>query len=258
MSQINEQLTQAANKNRELLTVLSRTDYAPPALKQNTAYISDLESQISTTDKELKRFHDTTEQERKDHVAYRDSVMRRFGHKLGGHKGEEKFKSKQEKEEGEFLEAWQREREAQERREALGKALEQAKNQQRNLEADKGRHDQAQEELDKMYNAIFTGPTPDVPGEDDKEQGVYQARDGFNQCQTQLGNDKHAMEALQRANQSLTAAFRDMDEARDSSNMDRFGGGALFDMMERDSLSKGQVKLSECLRASTFSAFHLS
>ena len=250
MSQLNDQLNQAASKNRELLTVLSQTDYAPPALKQNTSYLSDLNSQISSTDKEIKRYHETTEQERKDHVKYRDSVMRRYAHKLGGHKGEEKFKTKQEKEEREFLEAWQREREAQERREALGKALEHAENEKRTLDADASRHDEAQQELDKMYNSIFSGPTPDVPGEDERENGVYQARDWYNQCQTQLGNEKHALEALQRASKSLKAAQFDLDDARSSSNADRFGGGALFDMMERDSLSKGQVELSECLRAS--------
>ena len=249
MSQLSERVAAYAGKNRELLSTLSQTDYAPPALKQNLAYISDLQAQISKTDTEIKRFHAVTEQERKEHTKIRDSVMRKYAHKLGGHKGEEKFKSKQEKEEREFMEAWQREREAQQRREVLGSALEQAEQQKSGQEADKAKHDQAQEELDRMYNSIFSGPTPDVPGEDEMEHAVYQARDWYNQCQTLLGNDKHAMEALQRANQQLAAARRDMDDALSASNVDRFGGGALFDMMERDALSRGQVKLSECLRA---------
>ncbi len=249
MSQLSERVKAYAGKNRELLTTLSQTDYAPPALKQNLTYIADLQSQISKTDAEIKQYHAITEQERKEHTKIRDSVMRKYAYKLGGHKGEEKFKSKQEKEEREFMEAWQREREAQERREALGTALEQAEQQKRSQEADRARHDQAQEELDQMYNSIFSGPTPDVPGEDQMEQAVYQARDWYNQCQTLLGIDKHAMEALQRANQQLTAARRAMDDALSASNMDRFGGGIAFDMMERDALSNGQVRLSECLRA---------
>lgn len=249
MSQLSEQLSQAAGRNRELLAMLSQTDYAPPALKQNQAYINDLQSQISKTDNEIKKFHAVTEQERKEHTKIRDSVARKYLHKLGGSKGEEKFKSKQEKEEREFMEAWQREREAEERRETLGRALEQAEQQKRSQEADKARHDQAQEELDQMYNSIFSGPTPDVPGEDERENAVYQARDWYDQCQTALGNEKHAVDALQRANHQLLAARSDMDDALSASNVDRFGGGALFDMMERDSLSSGQVKLSECLRA---------
>jgi hypothetical protein len=249
MSLLSERLSQAAGKNRELLTTLSKTDYAPPALKQNLAYIGDLQSQIYQTDNEIKKFHAITEQERKEHTKIRDSVARKYLHKLGGSKGEEKFKSKQEKEEREFMEAWQREREAQERQEALGRALEQAEQQKRSQEADKARHDRAQEELDRLYNSIFSGPTPDVPGEDEREHAVYLARDWYNQCQTALGTEKHAMDALQRANQQLSAARREMDDALSASNVDRFGGGALWDMMERDALSRGQVKLSECMRA---------
>ena len=200
MSQLSERLSQAANQNRDLLTILGQTDYAPPALKQNTAYISDLQTQITKTDGELQKLHAVTEDERKDHVSYRDSVMRRYAHKLGGRKGEDKFKSKQEKEEREFLEAWQREREAQERREALGSALEQAQNEKRTLESDEAKHDNAQQELDRMYNSLFSGPTPEVPGEDQKEYQVNQAREWYDQCQTQLRNDQYCMDVLQRAN----------------------------------------------------------
>ena len=249
MSQLSEKLSQAAGRNRELLTTLSQTDYAPPALEQNLTYISDLQTQIYKTDREITNSHVVTERERKEHTNIRDSVARKYLHKLGGNKGEEKFKSKQEKEEREFMEAWQREREAQERREALARALEQAQQQKASQEADKYKHDRAQEELDRMYNSIFSGPTPDVPGEDEREHAVHQARDWYNQCQTALGSEKHAVEALQRANQQLSGARRDMNDGLSASNVDRFGGGALFDMMERDALSKAQVKLSECLRA---------
>lgn len=249
MSQLSQQLHEAAGKNRELLTTLSQTDYAPPALRQNEAYIGDLRKQIAQTDQEIAKFHNITEKERKEHTKIRDSVARKYMHKLGGSKGEEKFKSKQEKEEREFMEAWQREREAQERREALGKALESAEQEKKSQEADKSRHDQAQQELDQMYNSIFSGPTPDVPGEDEREHAVYQAREWYNQCETQMRHEKQAMEALDRAQRQLGAARRDMDDALSASNVDRFGGGALFDMMERDALSRGQVKLSECLRA---------
>ena len=248
MSELSQQLSQAADKNRELLYVLGQTDYAPPASKQNTAYISDLQAQIANTDKELQRLHASTEQERKDHVQYRDSVMRRYAHKLGGHKGQEKFASRQEKEEREFLEAWQREREAQQRREELARALEHGESDKRTLESDKTKHDQAQLELDQMYQSIFSGPTPEVPGEDQMEQAVSQTSSWFQQCQTQRGSDKQATEQLQRATASLSRALGDMNDALDNSNIDRFGGGALFDMMERDALSRGQTNLTQCLR----------
>lgn len=220
---------QAANEYHELRLTLRESDYALPALKQNTSYIADLQSQISSTDKELRSLHEVTEKERKDHVKYRDSVMRRYAHKLGGHKGEDKFTAKQEKEEKEFLEAWQKEREANERREELGRALERAKKEKQTLESDKSKHEQAQSRLDQMYSDIFTGPTPEVPGEDQLEEAVNNALNWYQQCQEQLGRDKHAAECLERAGQSLSYALSDMAASLSASNVDRFGGGALFD-----------------------------
>lgn len=65
MSQLDNTLREAADRNNELLSELSATDFAPSSLKQNTSYISDLKSQIATTDKELARLHQITEDEKK-------------------------------------------------------------------------------------------------------------------------------------------------------------------------------------------------
>lgn len=65
MSQLASSLLQAADQNKELLTILAATDYAPSSLTQNGSYISDLKSQIASTDKQLARLHLTTEDERK-------------------------------------------------------------------------------------------------------------------------------------------------------------------------------------------------
>ena len=65
MSQLDNTLREAADRNTELLTELSQTDFAPSSLKQNIAYISDLKSQITATEKELSKLHQITEDERK-------------------------------------------------------------------------------------------------------------------------------------------------------------------------------------------------
>ena len=246
MSQLDQQLSQAADHNRQLLAILHETDYAPPALKQNSAYIADLQIKISSIDKEITKLHDIIEKERKEHVDYRDSVMKRYAHKVAGKK--ERFAQKQEKEEREFLEAWQREREAQQRREDLTYALENAQKEKPGLEADTKEHNSAQSKLDQLYHSIFGGPTPEVPGEDQMEHTVEQARNWYRQSQTQLGNEEHAAEALQRANQYMSQALNDMNDSLDASDFDRFGGGTLFDAMERSALGKAQNNLTQCLR----------
>jgi hypothetical protein len=50
-SRLIDSLQHAAGRNQELLAVLSQTDNAPTALKQNSTYITDLETQIANTDK---------------------------------------------------------------------------------------------------------------------------------------------------------------------------------------------------------------
>lgn len=248
MSNFSEQLNRAASKNSELLGILQETNYAPPAYTQNESYIADLKNQIAKTESDLKKYHVHTEIERKDHLRYKDSIVKRYAYKLGGSRGKESFASKSEKEEREFLEAWQREKEAQDALEELQTALANATSQHGKLEKDKQRCEQAQSELDRLYSSIFSGPTPQVPGEDQIEQEVQQARAHFDECQKQFNNDKQAFDALMSAGMPMKYALSNMDDARGHSQMDMLGGGTFMDMMERDSLHKGQNQLTNALR----------
>lgn len=248
MSDLTVSLQNAAAKNRELLATLAQTDYATTALKQNTSYYEDLERQLKITDGELKKLHRITEDERKDHLKYRDSTFKRYAHKMGGKKGSEKFTSKQEKEEREFLEAWQKEREAEERKSELTRALATAHADSNTLKADTRKNAAAQTELDQMYNSIFSGPTPEIPEEDRMEQTVQQSRQWLEQCQANFNNEKAAGEALRRVEARLKAAAANMQEALSMSRMDMFGGGTFTDIMERDALSRASVAISEALR----------
>lgn len=248
MSQLTQALVNAAARNRELLSALAETDYATKTLQQNTSYISDLDSQIKATQKELKRLHSITEDERKDHLKYRDSTFRRYAHKLGGSKGEAKFVSKSEKEEREFLEAWQKEREADERLAELQRALNSANEDRQRLEADKARNESAQKDLDQLYASIFSGPTPEVPGEDQLETAVQYAKQNFEQTQSQRNADCAAVDALRRVETRMQAAAGSMQEALSMSRWDVMGGGTFADIMERDALSNAAVAISEALR----------
>jgi hypothetical protein len=249
MSQLTQALTNAVTRNRELLSTLAQTDYADKTLQQNAAYITDLDSQIKATDKELKKLHTQTEEERKDHVKYRDSTFKRYAHKLGGSKGQAKFASKSEKEEREFLAAWQQEREAEERRAELQRALTTANSDRQRFEADKARNASAQHDLDQLYASIFSGPTPEVPGEDQLEIAVQNAKQHLEQTQSAYNAENAALEALRRVENRMQTAAAAMQEAIDSSRLDIIGmGGSFADMMERDALSKAAVALSESLR----------
>lgn len=248
MSQLTQSLINAAARNHELLSTLSSTDYAAKTLQDTTAYITDLETQTKATEKELLKLHSITEDERKDHVKLRDSTFRRYAHKLGGRKGEAKFVSRSEKEEREFLAAWQKEREAEERKSELRRALNTANEDRQRLESEKSRNVSAQCDLDQLYASIFSGPTPELPGEDQLETAVRYAKQHFEQVQSQCNADCAAVDALRRVETRLQTAAGAMQEALSMSRYDMMGGGTFADMMERDALSQAAVAISEGLR----------
>ncbi|KEQ63618.1 uncharacterized protein M437DRAFT_47063 [Aureobasidium melanogenum CBS 110374] len=244
-SRLIESLQHAAGKNQELLAILSQTDNAPSALKQNSTYITDLQNQIAATDKEIKRLHRITEDERKDHIKYEESTFTRYMYKMRGKKGQAKFAEKAGKEEKEFVEAWQKERETQESHAELTRALADAQQEQQRLQGATARHDQAQSELDRLYSSIFDGPTPEVPGEDQLESSLQNNKQWADNCTQHQNLQRRAAEALHATVQHLERAAKDMDDALDMSRWDMWGGGTFVDMMERDALSRAQVGVSD-------------
>jgi hypothetical protein len=215
----------------------SKTQPTSPTCKQG---------QIEKTNQEIKRLHRITEDERKDHVKYGESTFTRYMYKMSGKK--EKFMAKAGKEEKEFVEAWQKERETQESHAEITRALQAAQQEQPRLQNGAAIHDQAQIELDLLYSSIFSGPTPEVPGEDQLEMSLQtnkQYADDRTQYRSLQGR---AVEALNAALQTLQRASQDMNEALDMSRWDMWGGGTFTDMMERDALSRAQVNVSESLR----------
>ncbi|KAK5155255.1 hypothetical protein LTS14_006210 [Recurvomyces mirabilis] len=237
MSSLRTTLAEAAEQNHDLIIILSRTDYAGPVLKENGSYTSDLSTQIGALNKELKQLHATTEDERKDHLKYRDSTVKRYAAKMRGHKGQEKLASQQEKEEREFLEAWQKENEAKQRHEELTKALNEAEVQHEVMTKDAARHARAQESLDRLYNGIFGGPTPEYPEEDQIEGSVSRCRKST--------AEKRALNALRSAHNSLGQGLNSMQEALSMSTYDMWGGGTFVDMMERDALARAQNQVTQ-------------
>jgi DNA repair exonuclease SbcCD ATPase subunit len=236
-------LSQASQQNQALLQTLAQTEYAKPSSKSNAAYIADLQARIAQTDKELKLLHTITEDERKDHVKYRESTVKRFVYKLGGSKGEKKFSDKASKEEQEFVEAWQKERERRESRDELDRALKQAESDRAKLEADKARNEKAQVELDTLYHAIFGGPTPELAGEDQLEDAVRQLTEHYHRSQSQLKVEQQALEALQGARASLGKAGSFMQDAEHASRGDLFGSKSSISL-HRTTRSESQTKLT--------------
>lgn len=78
------------------------------------------------------------------------------------------------------------------------------------------------------------------------ESNLQQAKQHFDQSQAQTGTENMALQALQRADQTLFKAAKYMEDALDMSRADMFGGGTFVDMMERDALANVRELRSAC------------
>lgn len=220
---IYDQLTKASDRNAALLHTLSETAYAPPALIQQKATIKDLETHISSTSHLLSQLELRTKSELKDHQKYADSKIRRFAHGLGGSKGKQRFVEKAEKEEREFTEAWQKERETRDCKDDLERQLREARETESGLEEETSRNELAQRELDELYDGIFAGPTPEFPEEDVREENVEGAKAQYEDVERQLGMEKRALECLEGARTTYGHALKAVQSALSMSRMDMFG-----------------------------------
>ncbi|KAL8652922.1 MAG: hypothetical protein Q9226_004063 [Calogaya cf. arnoldii] len=233
-----QSLLQAASKNAELLQGLNETEYASSALGQSQAYLNDLDREIKACNSEVQRLESKTATELRDHKKYAESNTRRFLHRAMGK--QEQFAEKASKEEREYVEALAAENQAKSQREEWIKTRDEARKRHGTLLDTDRTHKRLQAELDALYNSIFTGPSPEFPGEDEKETAMREAIDAFKAAKQRHEAELQAVNCLQEADRFMTEALRSLDDARSASRMDMLGGGTLSDMMERNALSKAQ------------------
>ncbi|EIN06570.1 hypothetical protein PUNSTDRAFT_72180 [Punctularia strigosozonata HHB-11173 SS5] len=230
----------AAPHHARLLASIAETDYANPALEQQTGYIEDLQSELAKCEKAITWLEQKTKKERVEHEHMRDSNVRKLAHKIVGQG--EKFKAKASKEEREYLEALQREIEEKQRRDKLKSDLAEADRIKSQLIEVARRNELDQAELKQLYESIFQGPTPDAPEEDVLERRVAAAQDEYARAQSILNTEAQAAGILSDAEQAMRGCLANMSEALSSSQADiwGFGGPRMADVMERSSLNMAQ------------------
>lgn len=238
MTSVETRIRDAASRNTQLLATLRETDHAPPDLAAQTRYIADLQAQINNAAKQIKQIEAKRQKEFKEHESYRDSVMKRFAYKATGKK--EKFEQRAKKEEQEYFEALQTEHREKEIKKNLDARIAEAQQALPELQNAASRHQQAQQELDSLYDGIFSGPTPGFPEEDQLEQDKNQAIARYQEMQGHLGSENQVINLLGQAQNLMRNAINSTEEALSCSRGDMFGGGAIMDMMERQALQQSE------------------
>jgi hypothetical protein len=238
MASIEDKIRLSASRNSELLRILSETDHAPPALEQQRRYIEDLRQQSTASQKNINKLDKLKEKEFKEHKAYRDSVMRRFAYKVSGKK--EKFAQQAAKEEEDYFRVLQDEFKAKEMHKDIERMLAEALQVKQGLEEESKRHQEAQNNLDALYDSIFQGPSPGFSEEDDLETMSQQALEQYHQTSVAVETEDQAAKTLGTAQRTMQNALNSMQDALQYSRMDMWGGGTFTDMMERNALSQAE------------------
>lgn len=243
MTSVIDQIRAAAPRNHELLAILSETDHAPPDLHNQRTYLADLNQQLINQGNNIRNLEQKRQKELSEHANYRDSVMRRFAYKVGGKK--EKFAARAAQEEREYFDALQEEHRAKEQHKAVQQLRDDALRVRDGLAAEVERREQAQRDLDGLYESIFSGPTPEFPDEDQKEHRGTVAWQAYEESRNRARTQGQAVDGLREAARRFDGAVASVEEALDHSRMDMFGGGTFTDMMERNALSQAEMAVQD-------------
>ena len=179
-----------------------------------------------------------TSKELGDHREYEESKMCRFFYRASGRK--EEFEDKASKERSEYVKARNAERQAKSRRDTLVKNRAIAKQRHTELEDDVEKHNDLQAKLDTLYDLIFEGHTPDLPGEDARELAFREARHTFNATKQRSEAELQAVEYLEDAKKLMQEAVQQLSDVSSHSTLDIFSRRTSSGMMQQEALNKAQ------------------
>ncbi|KFY25038.1 hypothetical protein V493_04878 [Pseudogymnoascus sp. VKM F-4281 (FW-2241)] len=241
---INEVLRASAANNDRLLKIISETAYAPSALQQSNNYVDKLRKDIIAQEKLLRDTKSTIAREEAEHKSYQTSHVKRLAYRLGGKR--EKFEEKASKEEHNWVEAVQRGFEVQKQLDLLNQNIADASKTSADLANIVATFNQAELELDSLYESVFQGPTPDVPGEDQRELAVYQASTELSGAQGNVDKGRQVMDLLTKAMKVLDDAARDIEKARSNAKMDAFGfSNSFMEISEANAINRVRVNVAQ-------------
>ncbi len=239
---IEQKIREASSHNEQLLATLRETASAEPSLEEQERRIASLRGAIDASDDVLRRLDRKRREELKDHASHRDSVIRRWAYAAVGSK--DKFAARAAREERSYLEALQREHHGEERRTQLDVMLAEAARAREELLAQRARHQQAQGELDRLYDSVFAGPSPGFPEEDEMESIADAALQTYHDARVTAEAESEAMRSLAETAISMQAAREAMRDALRRSRVGVYTGGAMRGTIEREALGLARLHVA--------------
>ncbi|KAF4586022.1 hypothetical protein GQ602_005327 [Ophiocordyceps camponoti-floridani] len=243
MTDIEAQVRQSATRNAQLLHILAETDHALPALEQRTQFLTELELQIRLSDEKLRALELTCQDGLKAQDKFRHSQIRRFVYTATGQK--EAYAHKEESGERDYVKAVQRMQRERSINHHLKEQRREASQTKWELEEAAKRHREAQRKLNELYHTIFAGPTPQYPEEDEAEKQCHVLVLRYRNARRWWEAESRAVELLTESDSLMDEALAQARDALSYSRAELLGtGGGLYEMMERNRLSKADRLVS--------------
>ncbi|ETS75849.1 hypothetical protein PFICI_12793 [Pestalotiopsis fici W106-1] len=212
-----DRVCDAAVRNHALLAILSETENAVESLSRQKTRVAELDTSLSKLRQDIQHLDEKRKSDLKRHKSYRDSVVKKLAYRLSGQSDE--FSLRKEKEESEYLQALQKERLAKEEESRLLVERQEALQVQQSLQDVVERRKEAQNEIEMLYDSIFSGPTPEFPEEDELESKAAIALNVYHCAAVKDESNRKIVRILTEARQLATKGVADIVAALEGGQM---------------------------------------
>ncbi|ENH68746.1 hypothetical protein FOC1_g10014534 [Fusarium oxysporum f. sp. cubense race 1] len=185
MPDIKDAIKAAFPRTAELLSLLEQTKHIRTDLSLQQKIVSDLESQLSESNRELDGLDRKRLADLESHKKYRDG----HAHLASEHNSSVKAK------------------------------LDEELRKKNDLDQSMQGYLDLQKQLDDIYDDIFSGPTPEFPEEDAKEKQSNNALSAYVTTKTAFELHQKAFGLLEQATATMTAGLQQVDKALQSGDM---------------------------------------
>ncbi|KAJ4255633.1 hypothetical protein NW762_009631 [Fusarium torreyae] len=217
MPNIKATIKAAYPKTAELWNLLEQTKHIRSELALQQKVVSDLESQLSDSNREVDGLDRKRIVDLNSHKKYRDGHFKKFLYKASGK--ENSFAGHAELEEQNYHNTLQQAHHASEHNLSVQAELEQELQKKNGLDRRMQEYLGLQKQLDDIYDGIFAGPTPEFPEEDAKEQQSDDALSAYVATNTALELHQKALDLLEQSASKMTAGLQQVDKAIQSGDM---------------------------------------
>ncbi|KAF5023270.1 hypothetical protein F66182_4682 [Fusarium sp. NRRL 66182] len=217
MSDTKAEIRASFPRTAELLSLLEQTKHIRSDVSLQQKIVSDLESQLADSNRELEGLDRKRVTDLESHKKYRDGHVMKFLYKASGK--ENSYTGQAEREERNYLNTLQQAHHASEHNSVIKAKLDQELATKRDLDRHMQGYLDVQKQLDDIYDDIFSGPTPDFPEEDAKEQQSDDALSAYVSTKTALQLHQKALDLLEQASATMTASLQQVDRALQAGDM---------------------------------------